>query len=142
ARFYQDIQRELGTINAAQLTPQSRIDHGVLAAQLGFLLHQNDRRHYQRCIDTYVAEPFRGIDWQIQQMQSFEGGTLGSLEEWQLVIRRLRAIPAYLETARTNLLTGKSDGNQPDHRMVQRDGIAGAESNAGYFRDTLPALAR
>ena len=142
ARFYQDIQRELGTINAAQLSAQSRIDHGVLAAQLGFLLHQNDRRHYQRCIDTYVAEPFRGIDWQIQQMQSFEGGTLGSLEEWQLVIRRLRAIPDYLETARTNLLTGKSDGNLPDHRMVERDGIAGAESNAGYFRDTLPGLAR
>jgi uncharacterized protein (DUF885 family) len=142
SRFYQDIRRELGTIDIAQLSPQSRIDHGVLAAQLGFLLHQDEKRNDQRCIDTYVAEPFRGIDWQIQQMQPFESGTLGSLEEWQLVIRRLRAIPAYLETARTNLLTGKSDGNLPDHRMVQRDGIAGAESNAGYFRDTLPALAR
>jgi uncharacterized protein (DUF885 family) len=142
ARFYQDVQRELGTIDAAGLSPQSRIDHGVLAAQLAFLLHQDARRYYQRSVDTYVAEPFRGIDWQIQQMQPFEGGTLGSLEEWQLVIRRLRAILPYLDTARTNLLTGKSDGNFPDHRMIQRDGIAGSESNAGYFRDTLPALAR
>jgi len=141
-RFYQDIQRELGTIDAAKLGPQARIDHGVLAAQLGFLLHQDSRRYYQRAIDTYVAEPFRGIDWQIQQMQTFEAGTLGSLEEWQLVIRRLRATPQYLETARTNLLTGKSDGNLPDHRMVQRDGIAGSESNAEYFRTTLPGLAR
>jgi uncharacterized protein (DUF885 family) len=142
ARFYQDIQRELGRIDPAGLSPQSRIDHGVLAAQLAFLLHQDERRTYQRVVDTYVAEPFRGIDWQIQQMQPFDGGALGSLEEWQLVIRRLRAIPAYLETARTNLLTGRSDGNLPDHRMVQRDGIAGSESNAGYFRDTLPGLAR
>jgi uncharacterized protein (DUF885 family) len=142
SRFHQDVQRELAAIDPAKLSPQTRIDHGVLTAQLGFLLHQDARRHYQRAIDTYVAEPFRGIDWQIQQMQSFEGGTLGSLEEWQLVVRRLRAIPGYLETARTNLLTGKSDGNLPDHRMIQRDGIAGSDSNAGYFRDTLPALAR
>jgi uncharacterized protein (DUF885 family) len=141
-RFYQDIQRELGAIDPARLSPQARIDHGVLAAQLGFLLHQDSRRYYQRAVDTYVAEPFRGIDWQIQQMQTFEGGTLGSLEEWQLVIRRLRAIPAYLETTRTNLLTGKSDGNTPDHRMIQRDGIDGSESNAGYFRETLPSLAK
>jgi uncharacterized protein (DUF885 family) len=142
SRFYQDVERELGTIDVGGLSPQARIDHGVLAAQLGFLLHQDSRRYYQRAVDTYVAEPFRGIDWQIQQMQSSEGGTLGNLEEWQLVIRRLRAIPSYLETARTNLLTGKSDGNAPDHRMIQRDGIAGSESNAGYFRETLPALAK
>ena len=51
-RFYQDIQRELGTIDAAKLSPQARIDHGVLAAQLEFLLHQDARRHYQRAIDT------------------------------------------------------------------------------------------
>ena len=141
-RFYQDIQRELNTIEPAGLSTHARIDHGVLAAQLAFLLHQDSRRFYQRAIDTYVAEPFRGIDWQIQQMQTFEAGTLGSLEEWQLVIRRLRAIPPYLEVARTNLLTGKSDGNLPDHRMIQRDGIAGSESNAEYFRTTLPGLAR
>ena len=142
ARFYQDVQRELGAIDAAALSPQARIDHGVLTAQLGFLLHQDARRHYQRAVDTYVAEPFRGIDWQIQQMQPFEAGTLGSLDEWQLVIRRLRAIPPYLEIARTNLLTGRSDGNYPDHRMIQRDGIGGSDSNAGYFRETLPGLAR
>ena len=141
-RFYLDVQRELGTIDAASLSPQSRIDHGVLAAQLAFLLHQDGRRYYQRSVDTYVTEPFRGIDWQIQQMQGFEAGTLGSLEEWQLVIRRLRAIPAYLNTARTNLLAGKSSGNLPDHRMIQRDGIGGSESNTGYFRDTLPGLAK
>ncbi len=141
-RFHQDVQRELATIDTTALSPQARIDHGVLAAQVGFLLHQDARRHQERAVDTYVAEPFRGIDWQIQQMQPFDGGALGSLEEWQLVIRRLRAIPAYVDTARTNLLAGKSNGNLPDRRMIQRDGISGSESNAGYFRDTLPAQAR
>lgn len=142
ARFYQDVERELGTIDSATLSPQARIDHRVLAAQLRFLLHQNDRRAHERAVDTYVAEPFRGIDWQIQQMQTFEAGALGNLEEWQLVIRRLRAIPTYLQVARINLLAGKSSGNRPDHRMIQRDGIAGSESNVGYFRETLPGLAR
>jgi uncharacterized protein (DUF885 family) len=141
-RFYQDTQRELNAIAADGLSQQTRIDHGVLAAQLAFLLHQDQRRHYQRAVDTYVAEPFRGIDWQIQQMQAFDGGALGNLEEWQLVIRRLRAIPAYLEVTRTNLLAGKTGGNQPDHRMIQRDGIGGSESNAEYFRTTLPQQAR
>lgn len=142
SRFYQDAQRELGTIDPARLSPQARIDHGVLAAQLGFLLHQHNRRYHERAVDTYVAEPFRGIDWQVQQMQAFEGGTLGNLEEWQLVIRRLRAIPPYLQVARANLLAGKSSGNLPDRRMIQRDGVAGSESNVEYFRDTLPGLAR
>jgi hypothetical protein len=113
-----------------------------MGAQIGFMLHQYERKYHERAIDTYVAEPFRGVDWQIQQMQSFDGGTLGSLEEWQLVTRRLQAIPEYLERARTNLLAGKAAGNLPDHRMIQRDGIGGSESNDSYFRKTLVDLAQ
>ncbi|MEO8295894.1 MAG: DUF885 domain-containing protein [Gemmatimonadota bacterium] len=141
AKFYQDVQRELGTITPAQLSPSGRIDHGVLSAQLAFLLHQYERRSQERSLDTYVAEPFRGIDWQIQQMQEFEAGALGTVDDWQLVIRRLRAIPGYLQVARTNLLAGKASGNQPDHRMIERDGITGSESNATYFRTTLLEMA-
>ncbi|MEO8201757.1 MAG: DUF885 domain-containing protein [Gemmatimonadota bacterium] len=142
ARFYGDIQRELGTINASALSPTARIDLGVLQAQIGFLLRQNERRSYERSVDTYVAEPFRGVDWQIQQMQSFEDGTLGTVDEWQLVVRRLRAIPQYLETARANLIAGKARGNQPDHRMIERDGLRGSNDNATYFKTTLHDLAR
>jgi Bacterial protein of unknown function (DUF885) len=45
----------------ASLSPATQVDVAVLGAELGFLLHQiQDTRWYQRCIDTCVAEPFRG----------------------------------------------------------------------------------
>jgi uncharacterized protein (DUF885 family) len=142
AAFYRETEVQRKAIDPAGLGSTSRIDHAVMGAQIGFMLHQYERKYHERAIDTYVAEPFRGVDWQLQQMQSFDGGTLGSLEEWQLVTRRLQVIPEYLERARTNLLAGKAAGNLPDHRMIQRDGIGGSESNDTYFRKTLVDLAR
>jgi uncharacterized protein (DUF885 family) len=89
-----------------------------------------------------VAEPFRGVDWQIQQMQDAGSGLLGTEEEWTLVALRVEAIPAYLTTARANLEAGKQSGNLPDRRMVTRDGIKGSNDNAEYFGTTLGAKSR
>jgi len=149
-RFYQEIESARAAIDPATLSPQARIDHAVLGAQLAFLLRQSgELRYYERCIDTYVAEPFRGVDWQIQGME--EGGQVGqggqvggrgTQEEWGLLVQRVQAIPAYLETAKANLTAGLKSGNRPDHRMVQRDGVNGARANADYFRHQLPASAR
>ncbi len=109
-----------------------------MTAQVQFLLREiGDRSYYQRAIDTYVAEPFRGLDWQIQQMQEAGGGLLGTESEWKLVVARLRAVPAYFEVARANLLAGKASGLVPDRRMVQRDGIDAAAADADYFRRVL-----
>jgi len=58
------------------------------------------------------------------------------------VVERLRAIPAFLEAARGNLAAGVRDGNLPDRRMIERDGVAGAKANADYFRKALPESAR
>ena len=44
-------------------------------AQVAFLKYLLERRYHERAVDTYVAEPFRGIDWQIQQMRSVRGRT-------------------------------------------------------------------
>lgn len=140
--FYHTTQRVLAAIDPTTLSPAARIDHAVLGAQVAFLVHQlDDRRYYERSVDTYVAEPFRGVDWQMQQMREFPGGELGSEDEWRLVVSRLEAIPKYLEAARANLLLGKSSGNIPDRRMVERDGIAGSRANVDYFRDTLQKTA-
>ncbi len=137
--LYRQIERDLKAIDVGKLSSPERIDHAVLAAQLSFLLHQlDDLKYYQRSVDTYVSEPFRGVDWQIQQMQELDGGLLGSEAEWELVIARLEEVPRYLETARANLTAGKTDGNLPDHRMIARDGIQASESNVAYFRGTLP----
>jgi uncharacterized protein (DUF885 family) len=135
-------QQSLSTTDYALLTPQLRIDFDLIAAQLAFLLNLHDRRYHERAVDTYVAEPFRGVDWQIQQMRRFDDGRLGDEPEWRMIVNRLAAIPSYLAVARENLGAGRRAGNMPDHRMVQRDGIVGGRANAEYFRATLPALAK
>lgn len=159
-KFLQEIEADRIQIDPGTLSPENRIDHAVLGAQLAFLLRQSgERRSHERAIDTYVAEPFRGVDWQIQGMAADEadkadgaeaaGGVAnagatwrGTEQEWGLVIERIRAIPAYLEAARANLLAGKKSGNLPDHRMIERDGVNGSKANAEYFRKTLPQSAR
>ncbi|HEU0012315.1 MAG TPA: DUF885 domain-containing protein [Longimicrobium sp.] len=141
--FYREVRDARAAIDPGTLAPQDRIDHAVLGAQLDFVLHQlEDLRYHERSVDTYVAEPFRGIDWQIQQMTDAGAGLLGSAEEWDLVVARLAAVPGYVEAAKANLLAGKASDNRPDWRMVERDGIGGSRSNAEYFRDTLPGLAQ
>jgi uncharacterized protein (DUF885 family) len=141
--FYEGIEKSRVAIDPATLSPQGRIDHALLGAQIAFLLRQSGTwRSHERAIDTYVAEPFRGVDWQIQGMTEGEGGARGTEAEWDLVIERLRAIPPYLEAAKENLTAGKTSGNLPDHRMVARDGIGGSKANADYFRNTLPGSAR
>jgi uncharacterized protein (DUF885 family) len=142
ARDYREMERQLPTIDAQLLSQQGRVDHAVLTSQLVFLRGQLERRYHERAVDTYVAEPFRGVDWQIQQMVAHGDGTLGDESDWRLVVTRLSAIPAYLTVARTNLDAGRRSGNAPDRRMVQRDGVAGSRANATYFRTTLPRMAR
>jgi uncharacterized protein (DUF885 family) len=142
ARDYRRLERTLGSIDPTLLTPSRRIDHSVIGAQVAFLKQLLETRYHERAVDTYVAEPFRGIDWQIQQMRHFDGGHRGDEIEWRLVVTRLSGIPPYLTVARANLEAGRRSGNMPDRRMVQRDGIAGSRANAMYFRDTLLAQAR
>jgi uncharacterized protein (DUF885 family) len=150
--FYQEIEAARAKLDPTLLSPQARIDHAVLGAQMAFLLRQSgERKSHERAIDTYVAEPFRGVDWQIQGMT--EGGQAdgrtggpsverGTEDEWGLVIERVRSIPPYLDAAQANLLAGKKEGNLPDHRMIERDGVNGSKANADYFRKTLPESAR
>ncbi len=137
-KFYRDLRASVDKIPPAALTTRERADQQLMLAQLGFLIHQMaELRHYQRALDTYVAEPFRGVDWQIQQMIELPGGMLGTQDDWQQVVTRTLSIPAYLEIAKTNLLAGKKAAIIPDRRMVQRDGINGSKANSEYFRTTL-----
>jgi uncharacterized protein (DUF885 family) len=140
--FLQSIAAELGAIAPETLSAQARIDRAVVLAQAGYVVHQlSERRYHERCVDTYVAEPFRGVDWQIQGMTDAGNGLLGTEEEWNLVVQRVQAVPAYVAAAKANLLAGKARGNVPDRRLVQRDGIAGSQANVTYFTSTLPELA-
>lgn len=141
AAFYRQILAADRAIAPASLSGQERIDQQMLRAQIGYMLHQLERRYQERCLDTYMAEPFRGVDWQIQQMTDVGAGALGTAAEWALVTARVRAIPAFLETAKANLAAGVASNNRPDWRMVDRDGVDAANSAAEYFRKTLPGQA-
>jgi hypothetical protein len=134
--------RVLGGLPGATLTDAARIDRDVALAQIRFLLHQHQVRRYQeRALDTYVGEPFRAIDWQLQGLSETGAGTYGSPAEWALVIKRVRSIPAFLEVAKAQIQAGVASGNVPDRRMLERDGLETSDANARYFRDTLPELA-
>ena len=134
--------QELGAIPLDSLPPHLRVDHRVMAAQLKFLIRLiGDRKYHQRAVDTYTAEPFRGIDWQLQQMQDLGNGLRGTEAEWKHVVSRVESIHAYLDRAKANLTAGKQAGNVPDWRMVRRNGIESSLASIEYFRTTLPETA-
>ena len=136
--FYRESHQELQAIALDSLPPRHRVDHRVMDAQLKFLIRLiGDRKYHQRAVDTYTAEPFRGVDWHLQQMQDAGNGSRGTEAEWTLLIARVEAIPNYLDNARANLLAGKQAGSLPDWRIVQRNGVAPSVANAEYFRRTL-----
>ncbi len=105
-----EFRRQFDTLDPGSLTARRRIDRSVAVAQIDFLLHQHQvLRHQLRAIDSYVDEPFRGIDWQIQGMTPAVGGKLGTLQEWREVIARTRAIPQYMAVAQQQIEAGMRD---------------------------------
>ena len=139
ARF----RKRFAALDPASLSARRRIDRSVVLAQVDFLLHQHQvLRHQQRSIDSYVDEPFRGIDWQIQGMTPASGGKLGTAQEWRELIARTRAIPRYMAVAQQQIEAGVAAGNQPDWRVLQHFGLDSAAADAGYFAAALPERAR
>src|SRR2546425_961347 len=137
--FYRSTLADLEKIDAASLSPDDAIDREVVRAQIRFMLHLLvDLRYDQRSLDTYMVAPFRGVDWQIQQLDELQGGGRGTAGDWDRVTRRVLAVPAFLAAVQATLQEGVQAGNVPDHRMVRYDGIDTAQSNAAYFATTLP----
>ena len=129
-------------LDAGKLSPRRRIDRAVALAEIGFLLHQHQvRRHQERSLDSFVDEPFRGVDWQIQGMTPTGTGTYGTEAEWQAVIARLRAVPAYLATAEKQLEAGIAAHNAPDWRVLLEFGLASTQADADYFSKALQQIA-
>jgi uncharacterized protein (DUF885 family) len=142
ARVLREIESAAQRLDAAALSSVHRVDRAVLLHQIAFQLHQNqERKYWQRSLDTYVNEAFRGIDWFTQGMTALGEGRYGSETEWRRVAERVGALPRYLERARANLEAGLRASNTPDWRMVERDGLASSEANAVYFEKTLSELA-
>lgn len=142
-RRWSEFRDRLKALDEKALSSSRRIDRTVALAQIEFLLRQQQtRRHQERSLDTYVDEPFRGVDWQIQGMTSTGPETYGTESEWRHVIARVNAIPAYLSVAEQQITAGVAAKNTPDWRVFAQFGLRSAAADADYFAKTLPALAR
>jgi uncharacterized protein (DUF885 family) len=126
----------------AALSAADRIDRRVAIAQIDFLLHQHETlRQQERSLDTYVDDPFRGVDWQIQGMTATGAATRGTEAEWERVAARARAVPGYLKVAQEQIAAGVRAGRPPDWRVLEQFGLNATDADADYFERTLPALA-
>ena len=122
---------ELARFDRKQLSPQDRIDAEVMTSQLSFMVRNLDRKTHQRAIDVYLEEPLRGVEWLMQGMTPQTKMTSGTHAEWEVLLRRVQAVPAYLKTAFANLQVGF-----PDRRMIQVS-IKAAGTTADYFEKSL-----
>src|SRR5262249_29210341 len=87
-----DFKQHFAALDDRGLSPRRRIDKSVALAKIEFLLRQHGVRRYQeRSLDSYMDEPFRGVDWQIQGMTATGEKTYGTPDEWQRVIDRVHA---------------------------------------------------
>jgi uncharacterized protein (DUF885 family) len=137
-----EFRRKFAALADSGLSRRRRIDKSVALAQIDFLLRQHGVRRYQeRSLDSFMDEPFRGVDWQIQGMTPTSAKTYGAPEEWQRVVARVRAIPAYLDVARRQLDAGVHAKNTPDWRMLMQSGLHSSVADAEYFAKTLPGIA-
>jgi uncharacterized protein (DUF885 family) len=137
-----EFRARFAALAPARLSARRRIDRSVALAEITFLLHQHQVRHHQlRALDSYVDEPFRGVDWQIQGMTATGAGSFGTEVEWQAVIARARAIPAYLQSAQKQLQAGVAAHATPDWRVLSQFGLQSTAADAEYFGKTLQQLA-
>ena len=137
-----EFRTRFAALAPANLSARRRIDRSVALAEIGFLLHEHQvRKHQLRSLDSYVDEPFRGVDWQIQGMTATGTSSYGTDAEWQGVIARTRAIPAYLATAQQQLRAGIEAHSAPDWRVLRDFGLQSTVADAEYFAKSLPQLA-
>jgi uncharacterized protein (DUF885 family) len=140
---FADFRKQFAGFDGNTLSPRRRIDRDVAIAQIEFLLHQHQVRKYQeRAIDSYVDEPFRGVDFQLQGMAKNADGSYGGASEWRRVADRADHVAQYLLTAQRQLAAGIKDRNTPDWRLVTAYGLQSARADAEYFDKTLPGIAR
>ena len=98
-----EFRARFAALAPATLSARRRIDRSVALAQIDFLVHEHTvRRHQLRSLDSYVDEPFRGVDWQIQAMSATGAATYGTDAEWREVIARARAIALILPPPKTS----------------------------------------
>jgi uncharacterized protein (DUF885 family) len=138
-----ELRTQFAQAEPRRLSARRRIDRTVALAQIEFLLHQHELLHRQlNSLDSYVDEPLRGIDWQMQGMTPTGAVTAGTEVQWQHLLARTRAVPTYLATAQAQLAAGVHAGRPPDWRVLMDYGLNSTAADAEYFAKTLPGIAQ
>jgi len=138
-----ELRTRFAQLEPRRLSARHRIDRSVALAQIEFLLHQHEvLRHQLNSLDSYTDEPLRGVDWQLQGMKPTGATTYGTETQWQHLIARTRAVPAYLATAQGQLAAGVRAGRPPDWRELLQFGLYSTTAEAEYFARTLPGIAQ
>ncbi|HZF15355.1 MAG TPA: DUF885 domain-containing protein [Steroidobacteraceae bacterium] len=138
----EEFQKQFDVVHPGDLSPRRRIDRDVALAQIRFQLHQHKERKYQqRSIDSYVDEPFRGVDFQLQSLDHRDDGSYGYAQDWARIRERIDGVAQYLINARRQLDAGIKSGNTPDWRLIVAYGIKSARADAEYFQNEFPAIA-
>jgi uncharacterized protein (DUF885 family) len=141
-RWLGGVLGKLHAIDPDRLSPDRRVDREVAIHQIRYMLHLHQVRHYQqRSLDSYIDEPFRGVDWLLQGMDEQAHGAYGTPADWERLISRLEDIPRFLSVAEHQLAAGAKAGNTPDWRMLERTGLKTSRANAEYFASTLTGIA-
>lgn len=136
-----ELQGALGRVDRTVLSDAERVDAGVMASQLAFLLRNLDRRIHEKALDVFVEEPFRAVEWSFQGMTpDAASGALGTRAEWVALADRVASIPAYLKTALVNVRRGAASGVLPDRRLIAL-AASTAETTVAYFEKSLVAEA-
>ena len=130
AELWRSLRGSFAALVPAELSPRHRIDREVALHQLDFMLHQDqERKYWQRALDTYVNEAFRGLDWYAQGMKDLGSGRYGTEAEWRTATARVAAVPAYLVQARRNLRGGRARGQPAGlaHGRARRPPVRGGQ---------------
>lgn len=138
-----ELRLQFSQAEPRRLSARRRIDRQVALAQIDFVIHEREVLHRQQySLDDYVDQPLRGIESQLQAMKPTGAVTYGTEAQWQHVLARTRAVPAYLAAAQAQLSVGVRAGRPPDWRVLMDFGLTGAAAGAEYFGKALPALAQ
>ncbi len=120
-----------------------RIDRNVALAEIEFLLHQHQvLRHQERALDSYVDEPFRGVDWQnpghdsdrvrhLRNRIGMAGGHCPDPGGACLSCDRGTAVGRRCCREKTRRIGG----------MLRDHGLLSTAADAEYFSKTLPQIA-
>lgn len=122
---------QLGTINAARLSPDERLNFDVYRAQIQVMVNEQRFREYERPVNSDSAF------WSGLTMSADDRSGLRTAQDYQNAIARLRDVPRYFDEQITNMRAGLARGfTPPKATLTGRDSSIRSIADAKRPEDT------